>query len=156
MLYLHTEQVGWKLMAMNSNLMLVSCMMLKMISQLLAKCKIHLHYIDGCKVLFSIKPYLTHYQLYFRAYLLSERTDVQENLLYLSNLFIDTPNLKFYRKKDLYCCHMHCIHFKMLWNSCTIDNNFNITVLVGAMRSHLCMCQDFIFKIGSEVFLRHL
>ena len=50
-----------------------------------------IYIIDGCKVLFSIKPYLTHYQPHFRVYLLSERTDVQEKFLYLSNLFIDTP-----------------------------------------------------------------
>ena len=76
-----------------------------------------IYIIDGCKVLFSIKPYLTHYLPHFRAYLLSERTDVQENSLYLSNLFVDTPvyisaNLTFYRDNDLYYCHMYFVHFK--------------------------------------------
>ena len=50
-----------------------------------------IYIIDGCKILFNVKPYLTHYQPQFRAYLLYERTDVQKKFLYLSNLFINTP-----------------------------------------------------------------
>ena len=49
-----------------------------------------IYIVDGCKVLFSIKPYVTQYQPHFRAYLVYEKTDVQENFLYLSNLFIDS------------------------------------------------------------------
>ena len=47
--------------------------------------------VDGCKVIFNVKLYFTHYQPHFRAYLLNERTDIQKKFLYLSNLFIDTP-----------------------------------------------------------------
>lgn len=50
-----------------------------------------IYIIDGNKVLFKVKPYLTYYHPQFRAYLLSERTDVKEKFLYLSNLYIDTP-----------------------------------------------------------------
>ena len=52
-----------------------------------------IYIIDGSKVLFNVKPYLTHYHPHFRSYLLHERTesDVQNIFLYVSNLFIDTP-----------------------------------------------------------------
>ena len=50
-----------------------------------------IYIIDGCRVLFNVKSYLTYYQPQFRAYLLYERTDIQRIFLYLSNLFIDTP-----------------------------------------------------------------
>ena len=74
-----------------------------------------IHIVDGCKVLFSIKPYVTQYQPHFRAYLISERNDVQENFLYLSNLFIDSlVHIHQSGQKDLYYCHMHCVHFKVL------------------------------------------
>jgi len=54
-----------------------------------------IYIIDGCKVVFNVKPYWTHYHPHFRAYLcaylLSERADIQEKFLCLSNLFIETP-----------------------------------------------------------------
>ena len=50
-----------------------------------------IYIIDGCKVLFNVNLYWTHYQPHFRAYMLSRRADVQEKFLSLSNLFIETP-----------------------------------------------------------------
>lgn len=39
----------------------------------------------------NVKPYWTHYQPHFCAYLLSDRADVQEKFLCISDLFIKTP-----------------------------------------------------------------
>lgn len=47
--------------------------------------------MDGNKVLFHLKPYVTSYEPHFRAYLLYENVDVHERVLYLSSLFLEIP-----------------------------------------------------------------
>ena len=48
-----------------------------------------IYIINGSKILFELNLYTTHYEPHFRAYVLHKTS--QRKLLYLSNLFMDTP-----------------------------------------------------------------
>lgn len=47
--------------------------------------------VDGNKVLFHFKPYLTSYELHLHTYLLYKNVDLHEKVLYLSSLFLEIP-----------------------------------------------------------------
>ena len=50
-----------------------------------------IHIVDGNKVLFHLKPYVTSYEPHFRAYILHENTAIHEKVLYLLSLFLEIP-----------------------------------------------------------------
>ena len=50
-----------------------------------------IHVINGNKILFHVKSICTNFEPHFRTYLLQNDTDVLEKVVYLSDLFLQTP-----------------------------------------------------------------